>query len=119
LSGRSYDAEDFSKLSTIGVEFQYKFNFSKPVNFFLGGNVGYAYMKVGADPANNLPSVDTNSIYYGADAGFNYHLNELIDLEAGVRFVTLNENITRENVNFDFSSFKTAYGSIIFKWQMD
>ena len=119
LSGRYFDAKDFSKLTTMGGEFQYKFNFSKPVNFFLGGNVGYAYMKVGADPIHNLPSVDTTSIYYGADAGFNYHMNELVDLELGARFMTFDESLTRDGVNFDFSSFVTGYASVIIKWQMD
>jgi len=119
VSGRYFDAKDFSKLDTLGLEFQYKFNFSKPVNFFLGANVGYAYMKVGAQPDKGLPSVDTTSVYYGADTGFNYHLNELIDLEAGVRFMKLDETLEREGVTYDFSSFVTGYASVIFKWQMD
>jgi len=119
LSGRYFDAQDFSKLNTIGAEFQYKFNFSKPVNFFLGGNVGYAYMKVGANPVYNLPSVDTSSLYYGGDAGFNYHMSELVDLEFGARFMKLNENLTRNGVYFDFSSFVTGYASVIIKWKMD
>jgi len=124
ISGRYFDAKDFNKLNTIGAEFQYKFNFSKPVNFFIGGNVGYAYMKVVADPLRDLPSADTNSVYYGADAGFNYHLNEMIDLEAGIRFMKLNENITvrdlnNNSVNYDFSSFTSGYASVIIKWQME
>ena len=120
ISGRYFDAKDFNKLNTIGAEFQYKFNFSKPVNFFLGVNAGYAYMKVGADVLNGIPSVDTTSPYYGADAGFNYHASKLIDLEAGVRFMNLNENLTTsDGVNFDFSSFSSVYTSVIIKWQMD
>jgi len=119
LSGRYFDAKDFNKLDTIGGEFQYKFNFSQPVNFFLGVNGGYTYMKIGADTLRALPSVDTKSLYYGGDAGFNYHLSELIDLEAGVRFMRLNKNLKRSGVNFDFSSFTSAYTSVIIKWQMD
>jgi len=119
LSGRYFDAKDFSKLNTIGAEFQYKFNFSKPVDFFIGGNIGYAYMKIGADPVHNLQSVDTSSLYYGADTGFNYHMSELIDLEVGARFMKLNENLTQNGVNYDFSSFVTGYASVIIKWKMD
>ena len=54
------------------------FNFSKPVNFFIGANGGVANVKI-AIPGNSSESV--SEMYYGADAGFNIHASELIDVE--------------------------------------
>ena len=117
LSARYYDAKDFNKLDTIGAEFQYKFNFSKKANFFLGANIGKAYVKVAKK--NAVPSAEMNTGYLGADAGFNFHASELIDLELGARYMRLNENITQGTYTYDLSSFTTAYASIIIKWKMD
>ncbi|MEN4053293.1 MULTISPECIES: outer membrane beta-barrel protein [Sulfurimonas] len=117
LSARYYDAKDFNKLNTIGGEFQYKFNFTKRANFFLGANAGKAYMKVATN--GTQPSVDTSTGYLGADAGFNIHATELIDLEVGARYMSLDKKVTQGAYTYDFSSLTTAYASIILKWQMD
>ena len=118
LSARYYDAKDFNKLDTIGAEFQYKFNFAKKANFFLGANIGKAYVKV-AKKNSSLPSAEMNTGYLGADAGFNFHASELIDLELGARYMYLDEKVTQGAYTYDLSSFTTAYASIIIKWQMD
>ncbi len=116
LSARYYDAKDFSKLNTLGAEFQYKFNFAKQANFFLGANVGKAFMRI----SDNIhPSVTAEPIYVGADAGLNFHASKLIDLEVGARYMNLGETVEQAGVTYDFSSLTTAYASIIFKWKMD
>ena len=117
LSARYYNAKDFSKLNTVGGELQYKFNFSKRANFFLGGNVGKAYMRV-SDGMN--PSVSTDTTYLGGDAGFNIHATELIDLEVGARYMSFDETVELDPITkYKFSSLVTAYASIIIKWKMD
>ena len=119
IGARYYDAKDFNKLDTIGAEFQYKFNFSKYANFFLGANIGKAYVKVAKKEGTTDLSADMNSGYLGGDAGFNIHASELVDLELGARYMHLDEQVTQAGQNYDFSSFVTAYASIIIKWKMD
>lgn len=126
LSARYYNADDFSKLMTAGGELQYLFNFSKAANFFIGANAGQAFIKVGADSDKNIPSMDTTSMYYGGDAGFNIHATELIDIEIGAKYMALDVNENRDDgtgtstlVNFKMDSMVTAYASVIFKWQMN
>ena len=127
LSARYYDAKDFNKLDTVGAEFQYKFNFAKSANFFLGANAGKAYAKISQKVFGNvvLNSANINSGYVGADAGLNIHASKLIDLELGARYMRMNKTIVQyDSVNntfrkYNFDSLATAYASIIFKWQMD
>jgi hypothetical protein len=116
VGARYYDAKDFSKLNTIGLEGQYIFNFAKEANFFVGGNVGKAYMRV-SDGVN--PAVSTNSTYYGADAGFNFHATELVDLELGARYMRLSESVIQGGTTYEINSIATAYASVILKFQID
>ena len=118
ISARYYNADDFSQLSTVGGELQYLFNFSDKVNFFIGANAGEAFIKVGADSVNNIPSMSVTSMYYGGDAGFNFHATKLIDLEVGAKYMSLDVNENVDGVNFQIDSMVTAYASVIFKWQM-
>ncbi|WP_193111379.1 outer membrane beta-barrel protein [Sulfurimonas paralvinellae] len=117
LSARYYDAEDFSKLDTLGAEVEYLFHFSKPVSFFLSANAGKAFMKVGSKPY--YASVSTNEYYYGGGAGFNVTVTDLIDVEVGARYIDLDSEVTQGTATYKFNSITSAYGSIIFKWQMD
>ncbi|MBA1433055.1 MAG: hypothetical protein FAF04_05575, partial [Epsilonproteobacteria bacterium] len=80
LSARYYDAEDFSKLNTLGAEVEYLFHFSKPVSFFVSANAGKAFMKVGA--TQYYSSVSLNEYYYGGGAGFNLTVTDLVDVES-------------------------------------
>jgi len=116
LGARYYDAKDFSKLNTIGVEAQYKFNFAKEANFFVSGNVGKAFMRL-SDGVN--PAVNTNSTYYGGGAGFNFHATQLFDLELGARYMRLSDSVNQGGITYDINSIATAYASVIVKFQMD
>ena len=118
LSGRHYQVEDFNSLKTYGIEAQYMFNFSEPVNFFLGANAGKAKMKVGANGVE--PSAETTSTYYGADAGFNIHASELVDVEIGARYIAIQDGLITQGADtFEVDRIATAYASLIIKWEMD
>ncbi len=115
LSARYYDADNLSTLNTYGGEVQYLFNFSKPVNFYLGANAGVANVKI-AIPGD--PSESASEMYYGADAGFNIHATELIDVEIGARYLALQEDVVSTS-GATVDGIVTAYASVIIKWKMD
>ncbi|MEN8303148.1 MAG: outer membrane beta-barrel protein [Campylobacterota bacterium] len=118
LSGRHYQVEDYNSLRTYGVEAQYMFNFSEPVNFFLGANAGKAKIKVGANGAD--PSAETTTTYYGADAGFNLHASEMVDIEIGAKYMEMQDGvITQGATTLEVDKIVTAYASLIIKWEMD
>ena len=119
LSGRYFLADQGNSVATAGGELQYKFNFSKPVDFFIGANAGIAYMKIGPSDDGRLASVSTNAPYIGGDAGFNFHASELIDLELGVKYMHISDTVTQGTTVYDFNNMTTGYASIIFKYQMD
>ena len=118
LSGRYFVADPGNTIGTFGGELQYKFNFSEPVDFFLGLNTGVAVMRLGASDDGVLPSVSTNSPYVGGDVGFNYHATELIDLELGAKYMHMTESVAQGATTYDFNNMISAYGSVIIKWQM-
>ena len=113
LSARHYDVEDLSSLHTYGGELQYLFNFSKPVNFFVGANAGVANITAAAV---GIPSESASPMYYGADIGFNIHASELIDIELGGRYMGLKDIVVAGVVVDDIV---TAYASVIIKWKLD
>jgi hypothetical protein len=119
LSGRYYAAEKSNTLATAGAEIQYKFNFSNPVDFFIGANGGVAFIKIGQSDDGALASVSTNAPYFGGDAGFNYHASELIDLELGVKYMNIDDTVTQGATTYEFNNMTTAYASIIIKYQLD
>ena len=115
LSARHYDVEDLNSLNTYGAEVQYMFNFSKPVNFFVGANAGIANITAATA---GVSSESESPMYYGVDAGFNIHASELIDIELGARYMGLEDiKITANDVVVD--DIVTAYASVIIKWKMD
>ena len=103
LGGSSYLVPDYSYMYMYGAAAQYKFNFMKKANFFIGANVGFADLKATAATDN------TNTSYYGGDAGFNFHATKVVDLELGMRAVKL----------VDVDNMLTGYMSVIIKYQMD
>ncbi len=107
LSARHFIADDISHFNTYGAEVQYMFNFSEPVNFFIGANVGNADIKVSTGTSSE------SSLYYGADAGFNLHASEMIDVEIGARYMELQEDALND------SRIVSGYASVIIKWKMD
>ena len=116
LSGRNYISNSSHTILTAGGEAQYKFNFSKLANFFLGVSAGVAQIKIAE---NNDATTSTRMPYYGGDVGFNYCASELIDLELGVKYMRLSENISQGTTLYNLSDMSSMYGSIIIKWQMD
>jgi hypothetical protein len=119
LSGRYFLAEQGNTIATGGGELQYKFNFSKPVDFFIGVNGGIAYMEIGASDDGALPSVSTQAPYVGGDLGFNYHASELVDLEVGTKYMHISDTVTQGTTTYDFKNMITGYASIIIKYQLD
>ena len=117
IGANYYIADELSSLGTAGASLQYKFNFSDPVDFFIGGNVGMAYLKVKADGTN--PSDATTTSYIGGDAGFNIHATETIDFELGARYMQLNEELSQGPNKYTFNHIASAYASVIFKFKMD
>ncbi len=103
LGASSYVVPDYSYMYMYGGSLQYKFNFMKEVNFFVGANVGLADLKA------TLATDNTHTSYYGGDAGFNFHATKMLDLELGMRGVQLG--------NVD--NILTGYMSVIIKYQMD
>ena len=118
LSARYYFlGDEFDKLMTFGIEGQYMFNFSKRANFFVGANGGklYGTFKMKSEAFDRKFS----DIYYGADAGFNIHINETYDVEIGVRYITSNASDTQGGVTYDFDNMTTGYMSLIIKYEED
>jgi len=116
VGGRYYDTQSFEYLTTIGVEFQYLFNYASWGNLFVGGNVGLLDAEF-KDVGNNTRTF--SDMYYGADAGLNFHASDLIDLELGVRMIDVNGDNTIGGVTYSFDPMVTAYGSIIIKYDLD
>lgn len=108
---------EFDRLMTYGGEVQYLFNFSKKVNFFIGGNVGKLYGKFQADNENF--NREFNDLYYGGDTGFNIHLNPTFDLELAARYITTKAKSDKYGVTYKIDSLPTAYASVIIKFQID
>jgi len=116
VSGRYYNTESFEYLTTLGVEFQYLFNYTSWGNLFIGINTGL--LDADFDDVNGNKRTFSD-MYYGADAGLNFHASDLIDLELGVRMIDVNGDNTIGGVTYSFDPMVTAYGSIIIKYDLD
>lgn len=116
LSARYHTLSDFDYAYTLGGEFQYLFNFSKYANFYLGVNTGVAEMSL-VDKADNTRTI--SDPYYGGDAGFNIYLDDSIDIELGMRMMSLNVDNLQDDITYSFNNMVSGYMSIIFKYQMD
>ncbi|MDQ7068539.1 MAG: outer membrane beta-barrel protein [Sulfurimonas sp.] len=117
VSARNYFAEKNNKMLTAGIEGQYKFNISKPVNFFIGLNGGTAYIEIAPDGVN--PGVNITTPYVGGDLGFNFHASQLVDVELGAKYMFIDTLATQGVTTYDFRDLTSFYASLIFKWQMD
>lgn len=116
LSGRYFSIDDFDSAYTYGVEAQYLFNFASFANLYIGLNTGLAEMKF-IDATNVTRTI--SDTYVGGDIGFNVHLGEAVDLELGVRGMSLDATNTQDEITYTFDTIASAYMSIIFKYQMD
>lgn len=116
--GRYYFAGgEYDSLTSYGVDLQYKFNFFKGFNMFVGGGVGMVNAKF------NVPTeAFTRTIsdpYYSGDFGVNIHLNENFDLELGAKYMVLNASNVKSDVDYTFNDITTGYTSLIYKFQLD
>ena len=116
LSARHMQIDDYDYAYTLGGEIQYIYDFSDYANFYLGLNAGKAEMKF-TDMDGLSRSI--SDPYFGGDVGMNIHANDDIDLEFGVRIMTLNAENDRKDIIYTFNSITSGYMSIVFKYQMD
>ena len=107
----------YDYIGTYGGELDYLLNVSSKMNLYIGANAGVANMKFNV--AHETSSRTISNLYYGPDAGINFHASKLIDLELGARFMMLDATNTKNGVTYTFNNFVTGYASIIFKYNMD
>ncbi len=117
LAARVYDAGEFDYARTYGAELQYKFNFAKFANMYMGVNFGKVDMRFVDNKNNNTVKLDDT--YIGGDVGFNVHLGKHADWEIGARVMSLNASKEDAGATYAFDNIVTGYTSIIFKYQMD
>jgi len=116
LDAHYYFTGDFEYISAYGVSLQYLFNFSKKANFFLGLNTGFLDAEYKDKNSVTRTFSDT---YIGADAGLNYHLNDMIDFEFGARFMDVNEENIKNGVTYTLDPIINGYASVIIKYDLD
>lgn len=117
FSTRIFDVDEFDRIRTYGMEFQYLFNYSKKSSMFIGVNTGTIDMKF--DDRNNHNTITLDDTYIGGDIGFNLHINRNFDFEIGARFISFNSSTSDGTVKYDFDNIVTGYASIILKFPMD
>lgn len=113
----SSDNYDYDKAYMYGVELQYKFNMMDSLNFFLGASYGKANFQF-----KDSSAIDRkySSKYKGGDIGFNYHVNNMFDLELGGRLMVFDDpDHTIGATTYSFDDITTGYMSLILKYQMD
>lgn len=116
LGARYYDSKDFEKATTIGAELQYLLNFSDWGNFFFGVNAGQFDAEI-KDPLSVKRKF--TKFYYGGDAGINLHLGKKVDFEIGARIINMEATNTINNVTYTIDPIISAYGSLIFKFDLE
>ena len=121
LSARTYDTgNDLNRLNTYGGEIQYKFNFAKIANFFVGANGGIADIRISDNPGTSTyPAAKAQSTYYGGDLGFNIHATSRFDIELGYRYSKIKDDITQGTNVYNVDYLSGLYGSFIVRWEMD
>ncbi len=107
---------DYDYIITYGGEIQYKLNPFKAVNFFIGLNGGVADIQF-TPPVGTYRTL--TSPYIGGDLGTNFHLGKSVDLEFGVRVMSIQDTNTIDNIEYKFNDIVTGYASVIYKWKMD
>ncbi len=118
-----FDASSqYDYLVTYGLAIQYKFNVTKVFNIYLGANGGLMNAKVRAKGANGIEETFSRTFsdpYFGGDLGANIHLGDSVDLELGGRVMSVQADNTINGRTYRIDNIIQAYGSLIFKWQMD
>lgn len=113
LSTRYNNISDFDYSYLMGLEFQYLIGLTNEMNLFFGANGGYAEMKL---VDSNKYERTISDPYYGGDIGINYHLNETMDLEFGVRYMSLDAQNLKNDITYSFDSIISTYVGIIYKF---
>jgi hypothetical protein len=116
ISGSYYDSSDFKSASAIGAELQYLINFADSANFFVGVGVGQFDAQI-KDRSNITRKF--SEMYYGGNAGFNFHLGESFDLELGARVMDVQADNVIGGVTYSIDPIISAYGSLIFKFELE
>ena len=119
LSGRYYfdSSNKYDYLTTAGAELQYLFNVSKHLNLYMGVNGGISNLKFRVPTETFSRSI--TAPYMGVDLGTNLHLGKSVDLELGGRVIRINDDSVQNGITYHIGNVVSAYGSLIFKWQMD
>lgn len=108
--------DSYDYVGTYGGQLDYLLNVSSIMNIYIGINGGMTNMKFIAP--NETSKRLIADPYYGADAGVNFHVTKLIDLELGGRLMMLDAVNTKNNVSYTFNNFVSGYASIIFKFEI-
>jgi hypothetical protein len=116
LNANYLDGDEFDYARTYGVAFQYLFNVADFMNIYAGVNSGIMDLRL-LNAAGG--AVDLRKSYIGADAGFNIHLGKSVDLEFGGRYLNIDADTTVSGVNYNFKDYVAAYGSLIFKFELE
>ena len=106
---------NYNYIATYGAQLDYLLNVSSKMNLYFGANLGVADMKFKIAEGTSTRTI--SNLYYGPDAGMNFHVNNLIDLELGARFMIIDDTNSKNGATYN--NFFTGYTSIIFKYNMD
>ena len=119
LSGRYYAdmRDEYEYIATVGGEVQYIFHNTAKNNIFIGVGAGLANMKFAIEVESFSRTL--SDPYIGGDIGMNFHMRKYLDLEMGVRVISIQAENSRNNVTYRLNTIANAYASIIYKWQMD
>lgn len=128
IDGHYYNTSgDFDYINSLGAGLQYLVRVSDRLNFFAGVNGGLVNIKFSDDTINK--SYELSSAYYGGDLGMNFALQEMLDLEIGARFMSINASNTQVYVDplsgehvgreYTMDHMLNFYTSLIFKFQVD
>ena len=116
ISGRYYNSKDFESANTIGAELQYMINVTDWANLFIGVSAGQ-FDAEKKDRSN--VTREFSEMYYGGDAGFNFHLGKSVDLELGARMIDIQADNTISGVTYSIDPMFSAYASLIFKFELE
>jgi len=109
---------EYDYFVTLGTEIDYKFNFSKIANFYIGANGGYLFSKFQADNESFNRKID--GFYYGGELGFNFHISPRFDIELGARIMdTADASDSTGAVKYTLDYIAEGYTSFIIKFDMD
>jgi len=108
---------DYDYFVTLGAEIDYKFNFSRVANFYIGANGGYLFSKFQSKYETTNRKID--GFYYGGQLGFNFHINPRYDVEIGARIMDTDASNDTAAIKYTLDYIAEGYASFIIKFDMD